>query len=225
MSARKLPNLALLIRRVIHAFGVSSENVRFVATSATIGDPEGPAGIHLREFLAQIAGVDISRVYLVSANRQIPTLPSVNESKLQPLESLCAIDAGQDESPNRYQALAGQAIAKKITSRFVSQKTSPIARLSEVCADIFGLGQSYTLAQQQQALEWLDLVTSTVDTGGNPFLPLRAHLFHQTLSGLWCCADAQCPDKKGSKLDDPAWPFGQVFLGPRNHCTCGAPVY
>lgn len=217
--------LALLIRRVVHAFGVSSENVRFVATSATIGDPEGPAGVHLREFLAQIAGVDISRVYLVSANRQIPTLPSINESKVLPLENLRAIDPGLDESPNRYQALAGQAIAKKIRARFVSQKSTPIARLSEVCADIFGPGHSYTLAQQQQALEWLDLITSTVDKGGNPFLPLRAHLFHQTLTGLWCCADAQCPDKKGSNLDDPAWPFGQVFLGPRNHCTCGAPVY
>ena len=217
--------LALLIRRVVHAFGVSSENVRFVATSATIGDPEGPAGVHLREFLAQIAGVDISRVYLVSANRQIPALPSINESNVLPLESLRAIDPELDVSPNRYQALAGQAIAKKIRARFVSQKTSPIARLSEVCADIFGPGHSYTLSQQQQALEWLDLITSTVDTGGNPFLPLRAHLFHQTLTGLWCCADAQCPDKKGSNLDDPAWPFGQVFLGPRNHCTCGAPVY
>ena len=217
--------LALLIRRVIHAFGVSSENIRFVATSATIGDPEGPAGVHLREFLAQIAGVDITRVYLVSANRQIPTLPDSDESKILSLESLHAIDAKLEESPNRYQTLAGQAIAKKIRTRFVSQKTSPVARLSEVCADIFGPGGSYTLAQQQQALEWLDLMTSTVDTGGHAFLPLRAHIFHQTLTGLWCCADAQCQDKEGSKLDDPAWPFGQVFLGPRNHCTCGAPVY
>lgn len=217
--------LALLIRRVIHAFGVSSENMRFVATSATIGDPEGPAGVHLREFLAQIAGVDISRVYLVSANRQIPTLPGINESKSLSLESLHAIDAALDESPNRYQALAGQAIAKKIRSRFVSQRASPIARLSEVCTDIFGPAPSYTLAQQQQALAWLDLVTSTVDADGSPFLPLRAHLFHQTLTGLWSCADSRCPDKKGSELDDPAWHFGQIFLGPRNHCTCGAPVY
>ena len=218
--------LALLIRRVVHAFGVSSENIRFIATSATIGDPEGSAGVYLREFLAQVAGVDISQVHLVSANRQIPTLPSISESKIMPLESLRAIDAELDESPNRYQALAGQAIAKKIRTRFVSQKASPIARLSEVCSDIFGPGHSYTLAQQQQqALEWLDLITSTVDVGGNPFLPLRAHLFHQTLTGLWCCADAQCPDKIGSKLDDPAWPFGQVFLAPRNHCSCGAPAY
>lgn len=217
--------LALLIRRVIHAFGVSSENVRFIATSATIGDPEGPAGVHLREFLAQVAGVDISRVYLVSANRQVPTLPSINDTNLQPIEFLRAIDAGIDESAKRYQALSGHAIAKKIRTRFVSQKTSPVARLSEVCSDIFGPGHCYTLEQQQQALDWLDLVTCTKDVSGNPFLPLRAHIFHQTLTGLWCCADTKCPDKQGSKLDDPAWPFGQVFLGPRNHCTCGAPVY
>ncbi|WP_324522426.1 DEAD/DEAH box helicase, partial [Accumulibacter sp.] len=38
---------ALLIRRVLFAFGVASEQVRFVATSATIGDPEGEAGQNL----------------------------------------------------------------------------------------------------------------------------------------------------------------------------------
>ncbi|MBM4125394.1 MAG: DEAD/DEAH box helicase, partial [Nitrospira sp.] len=36
--------LALLLRRVLHAFGVKLGEVRFVATSATIGDPGGEAG-------------------------------------------------------------------------------------------------------------------------------------------------------------------------------------
>ena len=217
--------LALLIRRVIHAFGVSPDNVRFVATSATIGDPEGPAGAQLREFLAQIAGVDISRVHLVSAKRQIPSLINSDQITSHSLDSLREIDADQAQSAERYRALAGDTISTKIRARFVNQKNSPVARLSEVCSDIFEKKAKYSLSQQQIALEWLDLLTSTVNTDGNPFLPLRAHLFHQTLTGLWCCADSNCPDKKGSKLDDSAWPFGQLFLSPRNHCTCGAPAF
>lgn len=35
--------LSLLLRRVLHGFGVDSNDVRFVATSATIGDPKGEA--------------------------------------------------------------------------------------------------------------------------------------------------------------------------------------
>ena len=41
---------AMLIRRVLLAFGVTPDQVRFVATSATIGQPEGEAGQRLRVF-------------------------------------------------------------------------------------------------------------------------------------------------------------------------------
>ena len=47
--------LSLLLRRVQMAFGVTSDTVRFVATSATIGDPDGPTGFELKRFLADVA--------------------------------------------------------------------------------------------------------------------------------------------------------------------------
>ena len=46
--------LALLLRRVIYAFGVEAQDIRFVATSATIGDTEGNE--KLKNYLASIAG-------------------------------------------------------------------------------------------------------------------------------------------------------------------------
>ena len=49
--------MALLLRRVMNAFEVDPANVRFVATSATIGDIHGPIGARLRKFLADMAGV------------------------------------------------------------------------------------------------------------------------------------------------------------------------
>jgi len=217
--------LALLIRRVVHAFDVKPENLRFVATSATIGDPDDPAGERLKEFLAQVAGVDISRVHLVSGARQIPLIPLGKDVCRSSLDELRKIDVGEVETPNRYRALAGHPIARKLRELFVSRGASPVAKLSEACSLIFGSASANTLAQQREALNWLDLLTSAVDTGGTAFLPLRAHAFHQTLTGLWCCADPQCPEKRGSELDDSAWTFGQVFLEPRNHCTCGAPAF
>ena len=217
--------LALLIRRVIHAFGVNPENVRFIATSATIGDPDGAGGEGLRRFLAQIAGVDISHVYVVSGVRQVPQLPSTKQVRLESITDIGLLDGDGESTPGRYRALVGHGIARKIRDLFVDRKATPVARLSEVCSVVFGSAAAYSLDQQGRALEWLDMLTTAMDSDGTPFLPLRGHLFHQTLSGLWCCADPKCSDKHGTKLDDPAWPFGKLFLAPRNHCSCGAPAY
>ena len=217
--------LALLIRRVIHAFGVNPENVRFIATSATIGDPDGVGGEGLRRFLAQIAGVDISHVYVVTGLRQVPQLPAANQVRLESITDIGSLDGDAGPTPGRYRALVDHGIAREIRELFVDRMASPVARLSEVCSVIFGPAAAYSLDQQRQALEWLDMLTTAVDGDGTPFLPLRGHLFHQTLSGLWCCADPICSDKHGTKLDDPVWPFGKLFLAPRNHCSCGAPAY
>lgn len=97
--------VALLLRRVLHAFGVSPNDVRFVATSATIGDPEGEAGENLRRFLAEIAGVGVDQVHLVAGERQIPPLPDCKEASRESLEKLETITPEQHTSPERYSSL------------------------------------------------------------------------------------------------------------------------
>lgn len=222
--------LALLIRRVIQAFGVKSQNIRFVATSATIGDPNGTAGLQLKEFLAKVGGIDISQVHLVSGTRQIPKLASSTSNASKDIDSLWDIDANINPTPKRYKALSESSQALKIRKLFTDRATNklaaPVGRLSEVCSEIYGPSESYSLSQQTVALNWIDLLSSATDDG-TPFLPLRAHIFHQTLSGIWCCSDKKCSEKHqhSPELIDPKWPFGQLYLAPRNHCDCGAPAF
>ncbi|MDR1063830.1 MAG: DEAD/DEAH box helicase, partial [Azoarcus sp.] len=217
---------ALLIRRVLFAFGVTPEQVRFVATSATIGDPEGDAGQKLKRFLADVAGVSPERVHLVTGQRRIPALDGITPKHSIALQELTGIDKAQETSPRRYDALTENKAARKLRDLFIGDRNRPpVARLSEVCAALFGAGNCYSVNQQHKALRWLDLLSGTRDKTGAVFLPLRAHLFHQTLSGLWACADPYCPQKKGTALEDKEWPFGQIYLEPCKHCDCGAPVY
>lgn len=222
---------ALLIRRVLFAFGVSPEQVRFVATSATIGDPEGEAGQKLKRFLAEVAGVSPDQVHLVAGQRRIPTLGEKKPKTHTPLDKLADINAGSETSPQRYDALADDMTARRLRDLFVGDPSKPpVARLSEICKTI-GLDKQPLRDQQLNALRWIDLLTGTRDnTGqgtddGESFLPVRAHLFHQTMSGLWACADSQCPHKSGTVLDDKEWPFGQAYFEPRKHCDCGSPAY
>lgn len=64
--------VALLLRRVMEAFGVDAQQVRFVATSATIGDKSAESKAELRRYLADLAGVAEAQVAVVfGQDRQI----------------------------------------------------------------------------------------------------------------------------------------------------------
>lgn len=226
---------ALLIRRVLLAFGMQPEQVHFIATSATIGDPHGQAGKDLKKFLADIAGVSDEQVHLVAGTRQIPEIGSKKRNK-KPIKNLAEledIEPEQEVSTTRYRALAGNKIARDIRTLFTNgSKGSLVARLSSVCQIIHPDKKDFTPEQQGEALRWLDLLSGTKKEGkhnkedvSDSFLPLRGHLFHQTLSGIWACADPSCADKQGTALSDTEWHFGKVYLEPRKHCTCGSPVY
>ncbi len=228
--------VALLIRRVLHAFGVRPDQVRFVATSATIGDPKGEAGEKLKRFLADVAGVGLDRVHLVAGHRHIPTLPEVEQNKPGNLNELLELGEGKssnDASVARYAALATHPTARAIRRLFIDNEkknrekggNGMVARLSEVCRTLYPNVKSITHDQQYEALCWLDLLSAARSADGFSFLPLRAHLFHQTLSGIWACADSNCPEKAGTALHDEKWPFGQLYLEPRQHCRCGSPAY
>lgn len=219
---------ALLIRRVLFAFDVTPEQVRFVATSATIGDSGGEAGQKLKRFLTDVAGVGLDRVHLVAGRRLVPDLEGVPVKEGPPLAELAAIDAEQERSAARHEALVRDATARRLRDLLVGDPTAnkpPVAKLSEVCRVLFPNHLAPVRGQQQEALRWLDLLSGTRSGNGQAFLPLRAHLFHQTLSGLWACADPACTNKTCPALKDPAWPYGQAYFQPRKHCDCGSPAY
>ena len=75
------------------AFGVTPGSVRFVATSAPIADPEGPAGRDLKRFLADVAGVPVTQVSLIAGERMIPELPPLEEQAI-------TLEALEDMSPD-----------------------------------------------------------------------------------------------------------------------------
>jgi DEAD/DEAH box helicase domain-containing protein len=217
--------LALLIRRVLHAFGVTPEDVRFVATSATIGDPNGAAGDQLREFLARVSGSSLDRVHVVAGQRTIPKLPIEAPNTTERLKNLQNVETDQPSSDKRYIALSSDRTARSIRDLFTSKDKALVARLSEVCRTLYKRNGPWSREEQSEALEWLDLLTGTSDALGTPFLPLRGHVFHQTFAGLWCCSDNSCSGKRGSSLSEVQWPFGKLYLEPRRRCTCGAPVF
>lgn len=217
--------LALLLRRVLHAFGTSADNVQFVATSATIGSADEASRRQLQEFLSRLAGVNADRVTVVYGERAIPALDAATQANAA-CPGLDELHAMSQEPEGLYKRLAVHPVARRIRSLFVPTESGQgFQSLSVVKRAIETTSEE---ARELQTLRWLDTLTAAVageGRGALPFLPLRLHIFHNTLNGMWACANVDCNAKRDTDLDDPEWAFGTVYTEERKHCTCGSPVY
>jgi hypothetical protein len=89
--------LAMLIRRLLIAFGVEAKNVRFATSSATIGNAKNEAEKNendekLREFISQLSGVQKEQIKLITGNRIPPTSESSDAEKERCRELLSTND-------------------------------------------------------------------------------------------------------------------------------------
>ncbi|WP_386695005.1 DEAD/DEAH box helicase [Lonepinella sp. MS14435] len=203
--------LALQLRRVMLAFGVKAENVRFVATSATIAGEEAES--QLKRYLASLANIPESQIAVIGGQRQVPDIP-VTENHPYTLDELETLDNDNEVSEARFVALAKTPLAREIRHIFAKNPVSIEAAL-----------KYFSNLDEQSLYRWLDLCTSTRATEqGEAFLKLRAHYFQRTLSGLWACIDPNCTCKDHSLVKEK-WPFGKVYSQVRSRCECGAAVF
>jgi ATP-dependent helicase YprA (DUF1998 family) len=207
--------LSLLLRRVMHGFGVEPCNVRFVATSATIGGKDSDK--ELKHFLADIAGVDVTQVFLVKGEREINHL--MEASALNPLDIEQAEKIASQN--NCYEYLSNILPLRSLREHLVQKDNrltlTQIRRLLSV--------SSSELISEDLALRWLDICASVKNDKGDAFIPFRLHLFHRVSDGLWACSNNLCKTKLGSPLEAIDWQFGMVYMSRRKSCSCGAPVF
>ncbi len=206
--------IALLLRRVLHAFDVGPEKVRFVATSATIGDDSPRSEERLRKFLADLAGVPQDRVHIVRGKREPPSLP-------------VDLGAPSSEPPSMKrmllhdQAKRGNALATStpvLRMRNALLEEGGALSLSQLTRKRLDAGGRCTASARRKTLELLDLATDAVMDDGTPFLRLRGHFFHRTQGGVWACISRACPGRIGTVLDDPEWAYGKLFFERREQC-------
>lgn len=214
--------LAMQLRRVLIAFGVTPKEVRFVATSATIAGED--AGEQLKQFLSDLSGVPVAQIDVWGGNRVIPPLPLLPQT-LVSLDELEAITAGDAVDPEvcsaRYEALARSPEARALR-KFLVCSPKPL-KLTEIVTHM-RRENGWSLSQEE-ILRWLDLCSGSRPSAGSPaFLKLRAHFFQRTTHGLWACFDKHCSAKQGTSLRDN-WSFGYVYANHQQTCSCGSPVY
>ena len=190
--------IALLLRRVCLGFGVSPSDVRFIATSATIGGPDSQA--QLQRFLADVAGVPLDQVTVIEGQPKWPTLPALSEGPLS--DALHA-----PNSAEAYQTLASHPATRPLLNQL---REGPVAwsSVERIAA---------TAGATPEALA-MGLASARHDDEG--LSPLRVHAFHRAIPGLWTCLNSAC------RRPIPAdWPFGSISTEDVEHCVCGSPTF
>lgn len=212
--------LSLLLRRVVHAFGRRAEQIRFIATSATIADESARERLQL--YLSGLAGIRPEQVVVIGGNRVVPNLDSSGLKLSRGLAAIQAIEPDTNISPLRFKALAESPIANRLRQHVVSSG-KPVDLHQLVGAVAGELGEISVVAMQRKVLSWLDVMTGTVQTKDDvPFLKMRIHLFQRMQHGLWSCIDPSCSSKPDHLKN---WAFGNAYVTQRARCSCGAPVY
>ncbi len=214
--------ISLLLRRVLHAFGVEAHEVRFIATSATIGSADDEAAIRqLQHYLAAVAGIDPARVAVVTGSRHVPPLDTAYSQENQPLPP--SQELKQLDPEPLFATLAKNKRVRALRQALTERGPMTISELAGVYAE----KKLPTADDKVQAQELLDL-SRVAQHEGETLIPLRGHLFHRTQGGIWACCNQACPGRSGSPLDSPDWPFGKIYMERRERCDapdCGSKVY
>ena len=193
--------MALLLRRVLHRFDVDPSDVRFVATSATIGGVD--AANDLQRFLADVSGAPPDRVHVVTGERLVPPLPQLDPTRTP--ETLTGL-----QGETLHEALCHHPGARAIRFRLAEKPTALKALRQESDLDV------------EEIIALLER-GATARRNDEAFLPVRVHLFHRAQRGLWACVNSACPGR--DKTIGDGWDFGAISPHRRTRCEhCEFPV-
>ena len=163
--------LSYQIKRILEAFDVKPEDIRFACTSATIGGEDGATS--LAEFISTITGQDVKQIKIIGGNR---ILPELDEAQLSDtLES--------EKMPSLDKVMSLRSKINEVSGMTLHQMWDWLCPDSE-----------YSIPK---ALELLDRLCE-LKQDKSVVLSLRAHFFMRSINGLYACANGDCSNGSGT---------------------------
>ncbi|QOZ23118.1 DEAD/DEAH box helicase [Bradyrhizobium sp. CCBAU 51753] len=195
--------IALLLRRVLIAFSVNPQDVRFVATSATIGSGESVRE-QLQRFLADVAGLPDSQVHVIEGRRRMPERPL--GKPVEPSEDI------RSAAPDRlYDVLGSDPKIWRLVERLFNGSVS--------LSDFDDHSSAYGVSASELIFAMSRAAKKTGEEAEERLAPIRLHAFERAVPGMWSCINAECAAKP---LE---WQFGLIISERADQCPCcKAPV-
>ena len=183
-SGSSATELALQIRRVLDAFGVTVDQVNFAVTSATMGGVN--AVKKLTNVFSQLTGKDVNDIVVINGKRVIPGM----DQKI--------LDLKVAELIAKYH---GHIDAKMIHDLRKKLNDSPALSASDITTSL-----NLKIKELEQKLKLIDFLSTAVDAlgvNGKPLalLPTRAHFFIRAINGVYACVNPNCSGRSPKSLN------------------------
>lgn len=161
--------LAFQIKRILNAFGVTPDQVRFVCTSATVNDANGVQS--LIDFISYVTGQNQGKISVIDGERLVPNIDAdwLNQ-QLQ-----------QSQIPTT-------------ADNVITLRSSINQSMGMGLQQIWSILCPTAKYDAQKALELLDFLCE-LKQKNNPVLSLRAHFYMRSIEGLYACANDECMAK------------------------------
>lgn len=180
--------LALQLRRVLDAFGVTIHDVNFAVTSATIGDEKDPnTELKLKTFVSQLTGKPVNSIVVIGGKRIIPEMDVQKATN--------TIEAINTKFGTHITISDIERLRKKLNSSPVLSTKDIVKQLDSVIAK-----------DTTKSLQIIDALGNKVDglnkCNGNTaaLLPSRAHYFIRSISGVYACVNPNCSRHKKIRI-------------------------
>jgi len=195
LTGSSAAEMALLIRRLIDAFGVNVSQLRFAITSATVGN-DGESEVRLKSFMAKLCGISEENIKVITGKRVFPQqLP-------EPIRDVFrASDVLGHANPEQFKAV------KELRQKLLEQ---PAISATEV-------GKLFKTADLDEQVKILDYLSER-EVEGESLLPVRAHFFSRGIGGVFACTNPTC-GKHRTVL--PSMAAGTMTTLAGRRCECG----
>ncbi len=215
--------VAYLVRVLLDRLGLTPESpqVQFLASSASLEE-----NAQSKDYLAEFFGYGkeaFSKRFKVLSN---PREPSIAKPEVKIPDSIL-LDYSANDDENQLFAQTNCTSFIEVTEKYKLLDWLKFALESEngiIAKDVLKIASEMGFDSDKG----LPVVSAIIKIlcqsreGNNFVAPIRAHFFFRNVSGLWCCTDPNCKDKKHYDFEGRA--AGVFYKRPRTFCSCGKNV-
>ena len=232
--------VSLLLRRLINRIGAKQTQIRFIITSASLGNNDEK----IREIASKLTGLDGDSFEIIHDQTEVPLKAGKCSEEFAGLLSQISPDEIYDTLlQNQHSEISedlqnwANELAKILKIKEFAGTVESFRRwIGEnlLKTEVFGLARDVLrekprtpselskilFPDQTKRNELLESLISLGSIGQTPsslLLPIRAHFMYRGLPGLFVCANPVCGDDEA--------PVGKMYADKRTICDCGSRVY
>lgn len=212
--------VSYILKNLLYRLGVHKrpEQVRFIASSASMGDESGESIKRRNKFISDFFGIPINQI---DEQFDIILEPKIDIKTDAPLNDI-AIDELKKYNSDKTKLTRNNAldfvnkfgIVNKL--RWASLNSEGKYQASSIATIINTL-----LPKNPELAEIFFLtINEAINEDDRAVQPLRVHYFFKNISNLWVCSNPECTEVE----KDDTRKFGKLYASPRLVCDCGSKI-